>query len=192
MSKVKNKQMNKRAEIIETVIPLISSVPFDDLSIVDICSAAGISIGTFYHYFNKKSDLLVGLLGLIDDYMSSEVFQLLTAENEIENLKIFAHYWAIYVKTHGIERSILITSVEPSDSYVNGQKRVIFPKLESIFKAGQEKGQITLSFSAEKLTDFFLLTIRGVTADWSRHGGSYSIVEMMDEYIAFFVRSLEP
>ena len=190
MSKVKRKQMNRRAEIIETVIPLFSSTPFDELSVVDICSAAGISIGTFYHYFNRKSDLLVGLLGLIDDYMVSEVFPKLTSADAIENLQLFAHSGAVSVDTHGLERSKLITSIEPADHYVTGQKRAIFPKLESIFEQGQTQGQITQAYDPTTLADFFLLAIRGVTADWSRRNGSYPIVDRMDQYIRFFVRSL--
>lgn len=190
MSKVKQKQMNRRAEIIETLIPLIGNVPFDELSVADLCEAAGISIGTFYHYFNKKSGLLVGLLGLIDDYMVSDVFPLLTSGDEIENLLTFAHGWAVYVGSHGLERSKLITSAEPSDSYVSGQRRVTSVKLEEIFARGQEKGQITSDHDAGTLTRYFLLTLRGVTADWSRRDGGYPVVEMMDSYISLFARAL--
>lgn len=191
MSKVKQKQMSKRSEIIEKVIPLISSMTFDDLSIAKICEVAGISSGTFYHYFNKKTDILVGLLGLIDDYMVDEIFPLLTAEDEKENLKTFAHGWSIYVNTHGIERSKLITSVVPADRYVSGHKRVIITKLEEIFGSGQEKNQISLIYDAKTLTEFFLLAMRGVTADWSRHDGGYSVTDMMDKYISFFIRALK-
>jgi len=184
--------MNRRAEIIEKVIPLISSIPFDDIGIVDICAAAGISSGTFYHYFDKKSDLLVGLLGLIDDYMAEEAFPHLKAEDEIENLKLFAHYWATYVSTHGLERSKLITSAVPSAIYVSGQQRIIYPVLIDIFARGQEKGQICQVHDAETLAEFFLLAIRSVTVDWSRNNGNYSVTQRMDDYINFFLRALRP
>jgi AcrR family transcriptional regulator len=183
--------MSKRAEIIEKVIPLMSNTPFDELSIASICEAAGISSGTFYHYFSKKTDILVGLLGLIDDYMINEVFPILTSEDEIENLKAFAHGWSVYVSTHGIDRSKLITNAEPSDRYVSGQKRIVITKLVEIFRSGQEKNQISRVYDAEMLAHFFLLALRGVTTDWSRHGGKYSVVDMMDIYISFFVRALK-
>ena len=69
MAKIKQKQMQRRSEIIETVIPLLEKTSFEDLSMADICQAAGISVGSFYHYFHAKSDILVGLLALIDVYM---------------------------------------------------------------------------------------------------------------------------
>ena len=191
MSKVKYKQISRRAEIIEKVIPLIRSMPFDDVSITSICEAAGISSGTIYHYFKKKSDILVGLLGLIDDYMVEEVFPILTSLNEIENLKTFAHGWSVYVNKHGIERSKLITSATPSDRYVSGQKRSGIIKLEEIIRKGQEKNQISRTYDVETLAVFFILALRGVTADWTRHGGSYSGIDRMDSYISFFVRALK-
>jgi AcrR family transcriptional regulator len=65
MSKVIKKQMQRRSMIIEKLIPKLSDTPFDQLSVADICEAAEISIGSFYHYFKTKSDLLIGLMGNI-------------------------------------------------------------------------------------------------------------------------------
>ena len=190
MSKVKQKQQRRRSEIIESLIPLIQSVPFDELSVTDMCEAAGISVGTFYHYFMKKSDILVGLLTLIDDELEASVFPRLTSEDEAENLRIFAHGWAKHVQTHGNERSKLISSVAPSNIDYNGQKRVSAVKLEEIFVRGQQKGQFTAEKTPQQLTELFLLALRAVSTDWSRCGGAYPVVERMDEFMALFIKGL--
>jgi len=190
MAKIKQKQMQRRSEIIETVIPLLEKTSFEDLSMADICQAAGISVGSFYHYFHAKSDILVGLLALIDEYMETEVFPLLKEQNEIENLKLFAHHWAVYVDEHGLERSKLISSVIPSDEDLSGHKRVSLRRLEQIIMGGQEKKQIRGDIPAEELTDLFFLAMRGVTVDWSRTDGRYSVVSKMDRYIGLFVQAL--
>ena len=190
MAKIKQKQMQRRSEIIETVIPLLEKTSFEDLSMADICQAAGISVGSFYHYFHAKSDILVGLLALIDEYMETEVFPLLKEQNEIENLKLFAHHWAVYVDEHGLERSKLISSVIPSDEDLSGHKRVSLRRLEQIIMDGQEKKQIRGDIPAEELTDLFFLAMRGVTVDWSRTDGRYSVVSKLDRYIGLFVQAL--
>ena len=190
MAKIKQKQMQRRSEIIETVIPLLEKTSFEDLSMADICQAAGISVGSFYHYFHAKSDILVGLLALIDEYMETEVFPLLKEQNEIENLKLFAHHWAVYVDEHGLERSKLISSVIPSDEDLSGHKRVSLRRLEQIIMDGQEKKQIRGDIPAEELTDLFFLAMRGVTVDWSRTDSRYSVVSKMDRYIGLFVQAL--
>ncbi|NLV50562.1 MAG: TetR/AcrR family transcriptional regulator [Clostridiales bacterium] len=192
MSKVKFKQIQRRSELIEKLIPYLNSTPFDELSVADICRAAEISIGSFYHYFNKKSDLLVGLLSLIDDYMADEVFPLLTDEDELVNIKRFAHEWAIYVNTHGIDRSKLISGAPPFNIDYNGNKRLSIIKLENIIAAGQNKLQITSAYGADILAEYILLSVRAVTSDWSRHDGSYDIVARMDAYISFIILALKP
>ena len=67
MAKVKEKQSRRRVEILEAAIPIIAQGSFEDIGISDICREIGISIGSFYHYFTKKDDLLVGLLWIIDE-----------------------------------------------------------------------------------------------------------------------------
>lgn len=58
MSKVKKKQIKRRAEIIGAAIGLMNETPFDELTINDICEASGISVGSFYQ---ERMDLFMGL-----------------------------------------------------------------------------------------------------------------------------------
>lgn len=190
MLKVRQKRIKRRSEIIEKTLHLIKTTPFQELSVRDICSAAGISIGTFYHYFKQKEDLLIGLLCLVDIYMEEQVFPLLTSENELENLKIIARKFASYITGHGIERSKLISSCSLSDLDIFRQKRPLWLKIAEIMARGQEKKQLTTIFPPEKLADLLLMAMRGVSVDWSRRNGSYSLTERMEEFIALFFTSL--
>ncbi len=190
MSKVREKQLQRRSEIIEAVIPLIGSVPFEQLSVNEICSAAGISVGSFYHYFDKKSDLLVGLLGLIDEYLEEKVYPMLTEGNCIDKLRLFAHEWAAYVERHSLERSKLISSVEPSNTDLSGQKRGSVVFLEEIFRLGQLEGCISPSHSPEQLTELYLLALRAITTDWSRNNGRYPICDRMAEFIDIWLKGI--
>ncbi len=190
MSKVKEKQLRRRSEIIEAVIPLIASVPFDELSVNEICEAAGISVGSFYHYFEKKSDMLVGLLGLIDEYLESEVYPQLSEGAAMDKLRRFALEWARYVESHGIERSKLISSVAPSNTDLGGQKRSSLVYLEKLMSEGQTEGCIAASQSPGELAELYLLALRAITTDWSRLGGSYSIVEKMELFIGIWLKGI--
>ncbi|MCD8016646.1 MAG: TetR/AcrR family transcriptional regulator [Oscillospiraceae bacterium] len=192
MAKVAQKQQKRRREITEAVLPLLMTQDFESISVSDICSAADISIGSFYHYFSSKADILIGLLMLIDSDMESRVFPLLTSGDERENLSRFAHGWAEHVAANGIERSRLITSARPTYMDESGTKRVTTRKLEEIMARGQEKGQITSAMDAQELASMFLLAMRGVTVDWSRMNGEYDAVEKMDKFIGLFLTALRP
>ena len=132
MSKVKEKQAKRRSEIIESLIPLMTSEDFDKISVSDLCQTAGISIGTFYHYFTKKSDMLIGLLWIIDEDLKENTFPLLTNEDEMENLRMFARGWASYIQSHGLERSKLISGVNPEGWGNLEKERISFKKIQEI------------------------------------------------------------
>lgn len=191
MSKTKRKQLQRQSEIVEKVLVLMQDHSFEDLSVKDICETLGISIGTFYHYFQRKSDLFIGLLQLIDVYLEDTVFPQLTSEDELENLRIFAHGFATHIWQNGIERSKLVMSIRPSDLDMQGNVRPSKAKLVEIISRGQEKGQIIQSESAETLADYFLLAMRGVAADWSRNDNSYPIIERMDRFIGLFLQAFK-
>ena len=192
MTKVKQKQSRRRIEILEAAIPLIAQRPFADLSISEICHSIGISTGSFYHYFAKKDDLLVGLLWIIDADLEENTFPLLTFDNELENLKLFAHGWAEHVSSHGIERSKLISSINPDSAEFPEHERPAIRKLRDIISAGQKKGQITREYDASALAGLFLTTLRGITLDWSRREGNYALVPRMDQDMAIFLRAFLP
>jgi hypothetical protein len=130
-------------------------------------------------------------MGLIDDYMVNEVFPKLNNENELENIKLFALGWAQYINQHGLERSKLISSIKPFDVDYMGNKRQTIMKLEDIIKEGQRKGQITRLYSPNALSEYILFSIRGVSTDWSRHDGSYSVTDKMRDYMSFVIRALK-
>ena len=189
MSKVKQKQAQRRAEIIRAAAPLIADVPFEEISIEEICAEIGLSVGSFYHYFTSKSDLLIGLLWLIDGDMQERVFPLMTNYDELENLRIFAHGWAEHVAAHGIERSRLISAIDPDCPDLAERERPSVKKLGEVISRGQLSGQITHRVEAQELVEDFLLMLRAVTMDWSRRGGRYDVVARMDRFAAVAVRA---
>jgi len=185
MGKVNRKREVRKQEIIETVIRLAGDTPFEDISISDICEACDISVGAFYHYFHRKSDLLIGFFNLIDDYMEEKVFPYMDKENELENLRVFYLGWADHVCENGLERAKLLNSSAPVDYDQNKDSRPIRRELVKLVERGQAKGQITAMFSPEKTADLILLALRGVTVDWSRSNGAYPLGQKMDEFMQF-------
>ena len=190
MATVKQKQINKRNEIIEKVLPLIGEVSFEELSMKDICAVANISIGSFYHYFTKKEDLLSGLLTLIDDYMIAEAFPKMKKKKESDNLLIFAKYWLKYVNDNGLSRSKLISSLVLSDQNYEGETRVTFTEVSKRISKAQESNEFTAETSADELTSLFFMALRGITVDWTRRDAGFDIVKTGSEYIKILLKGM--
>lgn len=190
MSKIHQKQIQRRFEIIDKVMKLTEKTPFEDLSIRDICAGSGISVGSFYHYFKEKSDLVCGLMELIDDYMEENVLPLLTNESEFENLKIISRGFAQHIVSCGLEQAKLISICKPTDIDVYGERRPTYKMIEAVVKRGQNSGEFTSDYTSEKITDMILIAISGVAIDWSRRESSHNLMERMDEFVAFFLPAL--
>jgi AcrR family transcriptional regulator len=190
MSKIHLKQIQRRSEIIDKVMKLTEKTPFEDLSIRDICEGTGISVGSFYHYFREKGDLVCGLMELIDASMDKEVIPQLTNESELENLRFIARGFARHIQSSGIEKAKLIAVCKPTDADEFGVRRPTFRAVESVVMRGQNSGEFKLTLSPGKTTDMILTAITGVTIDWSRRDGNFDLIQRMDEYTAFFFRAL--
>ena len=190
MTKIQEKQTNRRREIIETIIPLLEEKSFEEISVEDICNAADISIGSFYHYFEKKSDILAGLFTRIDSYMEKEVFPQLKKRDEAENLRIFAQSWIKYIEGTGLEHSKLIATIDTTDLTISGEKRSSAVVLEGIMRRGQEKGRFTTEQSAEELAELFMIALRGLSKDWTSRNAAYSLTERGRIYIELMLKAL--
>jgi AcrR family transcriptional regulator len=86
------KQLRSQAtlETLRAVVDkLVEEAGFEKMHIRDICREAGITPGTFYHYFSSKEDIL------FDRYLRANVFlnklyeTKLKNRHEIDGLKLF-------------------------------------------------------------------------------------------------------
>ena len=50
---------DNKQKIIDTTIELVRRHGADAVTVRSVCEAAELSIGTFYHYFSNKDDLLM-------------------------------------------------------------------------------------------------------------------------------------
>ena len=58
-----------RLAILDAAIRLTRQVGFDKMTIRDICTAAGVTTGAFYHHFSSKEDLVAHAFSSLDGYM---------------------------------------------------------------------------------------------------------------------------
>lgn len=107
----------RRAQLVQTGVDLLGQRPYDELSIDDIASAAGISKGLLYHYFpGKKQFVLAVLQAAIDEEIAvTEPDASLPALEQLEkSLDAFLGY----VENHAAGYSALLRTRGGSDQDV--------------------------------------------------------------------------
>ena len=101
MTKRQQQAENSRRHIYEVSMKLFDEYGFDKVTIAMICKEANISTGAFYHYFEKKEDVLVEQYRVIDRALWMEDFSKLQGgswlEKAVEYTGLYAQLSLIHI-----------------------------------------------------------------------------------------------
>ena len=190
MSKCTRKQIEKRKQIIEATKSIMDEIGFENVTVRGICKAANISIGTFYHYFNDKGDIIIQLY----TSLSEIEIEKLSDEDELKNIITFSEEYGRFVADSGLSVAKQIfgaaINTESNQIYRSIERdinRIIF----NIIKRAKEKDQINTDFSIEEISNMILINIRGIVFDWCKFRGQYDLVEQIRNSIGIFVRGIK-
>lgn len=166
----KQQSIATRKHILETALGLISQDGFDNITIQDICTSAGVSVGAFYHYFNSKEEIILACYGLSDDYFETEVLPRLERSNLgfLDKAAEFAReqvgFGMDYGKDH-IAQLYRAQITHNSPDFFSGERGLV-NGLNDLLTQAIEKGQLPKTAQAEQISHELLIITRGVILDW--------------------------
>lgn len=192
---ISEKHNNKKQAIIDAAISVMQQVGYEETGIRTICDAARISIGTFYHYFHDKDELLHIILGNIDVYLKENIEPALTSESDAENLKNFglgfARQTAITNSVYGgVLSSTKIPLPSGDEDRDEENQRALYEIPRQIIKHGQSTGEFTSQYDADDFSDKLITCLRGCAMDWSRRNYSYDIESYISSLMDIFCKAL--
>ncbi|GEM63137.1 TetR family transcriptional regulator [Sphingobacterium faecium NBRC 15299] len=86
----------KVISIFETTLRLIKDHGFHGTAMSKIAQDADVAIGTIYHYFPSKDDLIVSLFQYCGDALNESIFE--SIHEELTYKETFFHIWKGFVK----------------------------------------------------------------------------------------------
>jgi len=162
-------------------VSLIRKYGFDAVTIEQIAKKAGVSVGTYYYYFESKMDLLKEIFNKADRYFLEEVEGTLKAHSCKEQIVEYFDRYAEYTLTDGIELIKKLYTSENKMFIVEG--RGMQNTLANILRAGQEKKEIHKDRSPEEITKMLFVVARGVIFDWCLYDGKIDLKAEMKDII---------
>lgn len=180
-----------KKKIYDTAVRLLSEKGYDNTSIDDICTASGVAKGSFYHYFKKKSDIIVKTYNDVDERVSVE-FEALPPETTIFEKIIYAPmFQARYAMEKGLNYTTQIykQQIDTENAFFASDKRAFISFIREAIQDGQNQGLIRMDLTADELSKLVVSCSRGITYDWCLHNGSYDLVERMDKAMRMMVHS---
>ena len=146
MTSRKQQAIQSKRHILETAFTLTEERGFDSLTIQDICRAAGVSVGAFYHYFASKEALILEWYGVADEYFQDNVIPRLEKSDAdiTEKIIIFAEEQVGLGVRYGskqISQLYRAQLLHNSDQFFS-MERVMVNGMMGLLKSGIEKGEL--------------------------------------------------
>lgn len=156
---------NATIEAIRSAVDkMVEEIGFDRMTIRDICAEVGITVGTFYHYFSSKNDLLldryIRYISFFEEYYENELREI----NEIDALKNIVKKQLEYgnSRVFKIYKRYYQIMIDESDRWAEYRANSMPVIIENIVKSGQEKGIITNDFSSREIKSLILSIMDGL------------------------------
>lgn len=189
LTKRKIQAINTRKTIIDTAIDLMEKSGFNNITIEDICRRAGISIGTFYHYFKTKHEIFIEILDRGDTYFKRNAVQKLNHKSSIENIRKYFIFYAKLNSDVGSEKLKLL--YDTNNKFFMGKGRYLQTLLSGIIAEGQKTNEIKNDISADEITDYLFTVARGIAYHWCISDGGFDIKGKMRIYMDRIIQTIK-
>lgn len=165
-----------RRAILDAAVALSRQVGFARVTVRDICQAAGVTTGAFYHHFESKEALLNQGFNSLDAYLE-EALASMEGRPPLERLETLLRLYAEYMEELGWETLALYYGRRLADSAAASMspQRYTLRAMGECLEALAREGILSPSHSPEWTADFFFRHFRGVVIDWILHRGDYSL-----------------
>ncbi len=185
-----------RQRLKDTLLELLKDNEFDDIAVQDITSAAGISSGLFYHYFNSKIELMHELSFVVDNYYKREDMQAVvnTGKTTVEKITLFLSYYSGYscqIEDGHPEMLRIVRALfwhPQADMFDDVKNR--FSVLKDIISEGLESGELKPGRSADEICGLLSTLSRGLVYRWYVEDYSFDLGEQLKKYVEIVLNGI--
>lgn len=175
--------INTRNKIYKYGVRLMNQYGYENITVEQIAKKSNVSVGTFYHYFKSKFDLL-GEVFHIGDLFFQERIEQLMAEHTCCADRI-SEYFSLYAQLSVNNGIKMVKSLYlPTNKMFITHGRKMQSLLTDILRSGQERGEISANQSPETITEALFVVARGVIFDWCLHDGDSDLIADMSNIVS--------
>ncbi len=174
-----------RQRLSAAAIAAMTERGYQGVTIRDICERAGMSIGSFYRYFDTKSDVLREMYETGDELMQHEDAALQSRPWRERIAAFIAKYARLNVDT-GLDAMRVLYN--PENTWFT-RTRPMQQKLEELLTGAQSAGELSAEHSAAELTELLFVCMRGICYDWCISNGNYDLEKRMSYQMALLMNA---
>lgn len=179
-------------KLLDTAIRLARQKSYETITVQEICAAAGVSTGSFYHQFGSKDGLVRKAYQRIDWLLTEESIARWDELPPIEALDELLRRYVLYIQQEVgpviAQYYKALLSSPPGPRY--DLDRPYCREIRRILARAEEQGLITDRLDPEELTSAVMRIVRGLLFDWAIQGADYDLMEHYQRDFQIFIRGL--
>ena len=160
--------------------------------ISDICKEAEVSVGTFYHYFTNKNDLIISEFKKFDMGFLEIAERLIDNPDAIDSLLQFSLFFSrdADMEDRMLTIEYLKARVSLTVEQLFPQNRPYFLILCTVIYNGQIRKQIRDDRTPFEIARMVMAVTRGYNFDWASMDGKYDLIEKIRSDMPLILQGL--
>ncbi|HSP48020.1 MAG TPA: TetR/AcrR family transcriptional regulator [Clostridiaceae bacterium] len=173
--------IDTKNRIYEAGIGLFYTHGVDSVTITDICNAAGVSVGSFYKYFNTKMDILALNYEDADEFFLEHVKPSITGDTAKERIISYFDHYLEFVQTKPMD--FIRNLYRPDNVLFIKKGRAMQTVLSEVIVEGMDNGSLSRVMTAEEANEYLFVSIRGLIFHWCLYDGTFDLRERARTYL---------
>lgn len=180
-------------KLLDAIMKLAHRKNYDTITVQEICAAAGVSTGSFYHQFGSKDGLVRKAYQSIDWLLTEECIKECDSLPPLEALNHLLCLYVDYIRQEVgpiLSQYYKVLLSAPGPRY--DLDRPYCREIRKILTRAMEQRSITRRYHPEYLTGSIMRMVRGLLFDWIIQGMDYDLAHQYRLEFEIFVRGLVP
>lgn len=189
------KGVRTKRHLYQCAIKLFRARGFDQVSVDEIVREAGMAKGTFYIYFDSKSDIILEMLRQYDDYYDQIMASLdrsLPIDRRMEEIVKGACRFTEEVIGLDLIRVLYTKQLHEGQQHPGllNEDRALFRILSELLTEGQQSGVYDRALSVPDTTRLILRGIRASFFEWCSSRGQFDLTQECLYFLHTFCRGI--
>ena len=182
-----------KQKLIDTTVELIKKYGADTITVRSVCEEAGLSIGTFYHHFQNKDDLLMY-------FVREASFDSFALETPLED--VAGRICELYM--HLIDRYLTLGEEFMKSFYTTGNKALsaymgqengcfadgtVMARCERELIDAREQGFLKKNADPHQLSMDICTIVKGCVFEWALDDGRMDIAESLHRIVKAYLET---
>ncbi|MCG8479020.1 MAG: TetR/AcrR family transcriptional regulator [Spirochaetales bacterium] len=181
LTKRQRQAIETKKHLFETAVRLFNEKGYDNVTVEEITSQAGVAKGSFYTYFRSKSEIVIEEFRNIDDYYRKYARNLKRYPTAQKRIVAFTRAQLKYVRDVvdiKLLKLLYVNNIAVPDSehILIDTDRYLHHLMREMIEFGQERGELRSDVSAETLSLYVNRAMRSMFLDWAISDAGFDLV----------------